>query len=580
MKRIFKALMISSFAISLAGCNVNYFTVHRKDISIYSLINEGEGGKDISSYKKEDITCLTVGGEDYVPYLTLEDYNKMLLPHKNNIFNFIVSDFNGSAMWAVTYNNTYYFACEFNQSAKTVSVSGNASMAFTTSKDYSKTSLYLGAEISGEYITSSSKPIVYSYENIPYRVFVHDDKTYLPLSLIDTVISPFTGISHYYSYQSIYQFIDKDELKTVKFNKNDKEYTAFSEAKEIINNEMNSVMPDHLKEDRLNSFLFVFENIYGLKSTRRIDSMIDLFNEEGLLDGFSSSDNEVRNKALADVFAYLDDGHTGINDKFDNPWSTGGYNQFGPHLTEMMQTKDTLSRARKDFYDKQGVELGGIVYLNDEVAYLPFDGFTIMDDAFNEDKTPKEEIYTEDTFFYLARQLETIKNKGGVKKVVIDISTNGGGILGVMMKILSLLSKNNSSKVFLKTDKARTTEKDVTKVDSNLDGVFDLDDVYGDDFKFYLLTSCYSFSCGNALPFLAQQQNIAKIIGQDSGGGECSVEQSFLPSGESYVHSSLMHIGFVENDYDRWIGSEETAKAEKLIDIDKYYDVSTLLSSL
>jgi len=339
-------------------------------------------------------------------------------------------------------------------------------------------------------------------------------------------------------------------------------------------------MPEYLRQDRYNAFLFIFENLYGLKTTRKIDSMIDYFNNLGLLDDFMNEDYMARNQAFANIFTHLEDGHTNEGDKFNTPWTTGTPITYGPKINKMIEVVTKLSEERKKFYSEVNQEEGSIVYLGDkqEVAYFPFNGFAFANDIYNDDHSIKESLYEQDTFFHMVKQLEEIKNKGSVKKVIVDISQNGGGTLGVLMKVLTLFSKNNSSKIFLKMDNSGYIEKDVTIIDSNLDGKYDLDDVYGDDFQFYLLTSCFSFSCGNALPFLAQQEKIATIIGNDSGGGECSVAEAYLPSGEYFVHSSLMHIGFVENDCDRWIGSEETAKAERIIDYTKYYDTSTLLN--
>ncbi len=582
MKRTIKTpicLLVSAFALSLTGCNINVFTVDKKDISYYSLINQGEEWKDISNYKKGDISSLIVDKQEHVPYMTLETYTSMLLPYKKAGFDYRVSDVGGSTMFMVTSGSSYLFAVEFNQLEKTISLSGDPASSLTTNKDYTNSSLYVGGKIDASMTASSGKPVTYSWDNTTYRVFVHDNLTYLPLSLLDAVIAPNTGIHHYYSYKNIYQYLTNEELKNVLFYSGNELTSAYGEANDIIKNDLVK-MPEYLREDRYNAFLFILENLYGLKSTRKIDSMTELFKENNLLNDFMSGDDDARNKAYASVFAFLDEGHSQPADKFEYPWSTGTQNSLGPTLTNMIQTAALLYTSRVAFYKSIDQTLDSVVYLSDEVAYFPFDGFTFVENAYNEDGSVREDIADLDSYFRVAKNLKDIKDHGGVKKVVIDISVNGGGTLGVMMKILSLLSKNNSSKTFMKTDKSNDIVRYIAKVDSNLDGDYNLDDVYGDDFKIYLLTSCYSYSCGNALPFLAQKQNIATIIGQNSGGGECAVAEAYLPSGEYFVHSSLYHIGFVENDYDRWIGSEETAKADKLIDYDKYFDIPTLLSSL
>ena len=91
---------------------------------------------------------------------------------------------------------------------------------------------------------------------------------------------------------------------------------------------------------------------------------------------------------------------------------------------------------------------------------------------------------------------------------------------------------------------------------NGVDGVYDKEDVYGDDFNLYILTSPYSFSCGNAFPFFAKKCGLAKTIGVKSGGGECAVYEAHLPSGERFYHSSNLHIGWYDELTKNFEGDE------------------------
>lgn len=76
------------------------------------------------------------------------------------------------------------------------------------------------------------------------------------------------------------------------------------------------------------------------------------------------------------------------------------------------------------------------------------------------------------------------------------------------------------------------------QLDLNLDGVFDDRDkevVY--DFHFAILASGRSFSCGNLLPVLAQENGIP-ILGETSGGGECALNVRYTPATVKYGISS------------------------------------------
>ena len=66
--------------------------------------------------------------------------------------------------------------------------------------------------------------------------------------------------------------------------------------------------------------------------------------------------------------------------------------------------------------------------------------------------------------------------------------------------------------------------------------------------EFYIITSNYSYSCGNAFPFCAAAKGLAKIVGQKSGGGECCVFHFDFPSGQRIAYSSPFHMGFLGED--------------------------------
>ena len=80
-------------------------------------------------------------------------------------------------------------------------------------------------------------------------------------------------------------------------------------------------------------------------------------------------------------------------------------------------------------------------------------------------------------------------------------------------------------------------------VDTNLDGKFDAQDGFGGQYDFYILTSGCSYSCGNALPFFAQSDGLAKIIGEQPGGGDCAVAPFLDAYGHIADMSGYMKLG-------------------------------------
>jgi C-terminal processing protease CtpA/Prc len=173
------------------------------------------------------------------------------------------------------------------------------------------------------------------------------------------------------------------------------------------------------------------------------------------------------------------------------------------------------------------------------------------------------------------KNLNEIKAKGGVERVVIDESTNGGGYVLMMGKLMALMSKNNNADMYMKNDITGTVMKYSVQVDSNNDGIYDTNDCFGQYFKFYLVTSAYSFSCGNAFPFYAQNDGIAQLVGTRTGGGECSVESIQLPFGQTIIHSSDWHIGLYDAETKVFTGDEEGA-SPMLIPTFNQYDVNKM----
>ena len=208
-----------------------------------------------------------------------------------------------------------------------------------------------------------------------------------------------------------------------------------------------------------------------------------------------------------------------------------------------------------------------------------FDGFKFgtSDEVFNKDGSVKTNIGKEDTYFNIVEILKEIKSKGTVQNVIFDISLNGGGVVGVMLKLLSLISKNNSANFSFYDDSCSLLTTYKSKCDSNYDKEFDESDSFGNQFNFYILTSDYSFSCGNAFPCIAQIEGSAKIIGQKSGGGECAVTIHYLPNSEYVYHSSNLHLGYYYKDTKTFYGFEPGATPDIEIAMNQnFYSIENL----
>ena len=133
--------------------------------------------------------------------------------------------------------------------------------------------------------------------------------------------------------------------------------------------------------------------------------------------------------------------------------------------------------------------------------------------------------------------LEQAQADPEVKYVVIDVTKNDGGSDDVVTFVTSLIA-NTSHEHFQNTLTGQTVTE-YFAVDRNLDGAYDEKDAQVDysDLHFAVLTSGYSYSCGNQFPSLLKDAGVP-IIGEKSGGGSCSVQIDLSGDGPTYTHSS------------------------------------------
>jgi len=125
--------------------------------------------------------------------------------------------------------------------------------------------------------------------------------------------------------------------------------------------------------------------------------------------------------------------------------------------------------------------------------------------------------------------------KEGLKNFVLDISCNGGGSTSVLMYITSILLQKTDMSIL--DEATGSISRQHVTIDTNLDGKYDDKDRYTSyPLRYGVVTSEVSFSCGNLLPCLLQDNGIP-VLGDTSGGGTCIVTQHFYPDGIPYYTS-------------------------------------------
>ena len=178
--------------------------------------------------------------------------------------------------------------------------------------------------------------------------------------------------------------------------------------------------------------------------------------------------------------------------------------------------------------------------------------------------------------------------ENGIKNFIVDVSCNQGGIVPVAGYMLAAMTSKDNNTNYVTISTLNTLTERVTdvvySVDLNLDGRFgesDWDVSY--DLNFAVLTSRYSFSCGNLLPVLASDSGIA-VLGGRSGGGSCGVCRSYTAELLPYTLSSYYkNINKDGEDVDS--GAEvdvmlvnivQDDNGERMMDYSDFYDADNI----
>lgn len=532
------------------------------------------GIKQQDYYKLGEVDYRVVEGEEMIPYVTMNQYVNFLSPLFKDTVKSIYQPGSDKISWGVSNKDNPVFMISINFTNSTITTAGSLSDVFVTSTPTDPSTYYKGMKMNAEVLNRNQiQPgKIDNYKGFDIDAIKVNNDYYMPLGLIDSEVSKYSGFAVYNAFNEFYLVSNSNTaaLTDTKFYESTsagaEEYVtplhrAKKNAIEIVKNTFTRdevtypIMPLYLREYNRNLLAYFFDSQYGLKYVRGVKSMKEYLQNSKYWEQLISEDALERGDAFSEFIGMLEDGHTSTRTYNDFVWGESKARVFGPLWQERVKLRSDLLEARKEAYtkydylhasseeEKQEILKEGyepdqyaVRYSDDNtMAFFNFDGFVFSVN----DEDPEK--YKNDTFTYFVRQFSNLKE--GVKNVVIDMSTNGGGIVIALMKILALISKENEAHLGFYNQSMNIQQLYTFSVDTNGDGQYDKEDVYGDDYNIYILTSSFSFSCGNAYPFLAQREGFAKIMGMRSGGGECTVETCLLPSGQFIGHSSMTRIG-------------------------------------
>lgn len=405
-----------------------------------------------------------------------------------------------------------------------------------------------------------SDSIVFKLSDFDMNIYMKNGKVLVPFSIMNLIFCSNDYYNIYYNGSryfgvtydiSIYNREDLKQLKTCALN---------GKAQTVEQREFN-----------YNFIRFAMYYYYGLKEYKGIDDI-----DEELApykEGFLSLDPLVNKQTYFDYFVlHLDELHTRI-----------GQNSLYLEPTDLDTNNwnlDVTSQARKNYSQVQTMlqNLSSSYYEDNKDSYrINGDTMIIYLSSFKtgtDEQVNSQDAYLYDTFEYMLYAL----NKAsifGISNIVVDVSLNGGGNMGALIRVLGTMS--NDPIDYCTYDYLFKNGKSIKmNVDVNKDGDFSDDDAYT-NFNWYVLSSFNTFSAANSFTALAKSIG-AKVIGQKSGGGMCSVFPLVLPDQTSIEISSYnAEMAKLNGKYEFIEGGIEP---DIYIDYDHFYDISYIKTVL
>lgn len=303
-----------------------------------------------------------------------------------------------------------------------------------------------------------------------------------------------------------------------------------------------------MRRTTVNFLDFALDYFYGLKDYKNIGSFGEDVITGELRTALLSGDAATHNQAYIDLFQKtLSEMHTTlISPSFfaeaDMQFDLSGENA-GPAMAAYMSLFNELSASLINSVGQvvqmpdgsMGVSIPAVRF-EDNTAVIMLSSFTVgaNDLIYNEDGTVSDNAHQYDTYYFMKYAMGKIDeyskaNGIDIENVVLDLTANSGGSLAAMVSALgfltdepipysygNLIAKSNTVEYYL--------------VDTDGDGDYRDADAY-DMYDWYVLTSPLTFSAANFFASIVKDMRIATVIGEQSGGGTCSVFTLVLPDG-------------------------------------------------
>lgn len=385
--------------------------------------------------------------------------------------------------------------------------------------------------------------IVFDFSKYSIDLLAFDKVIYVPLqSFIDIFIAP-NLCSMAFNGKDLY-LTDNFQRLGMQASEGSLEYQFYNDSpwSKVVDREK------QFADFTYNEMCFALDYFYGLGDHRKILPMDKWIFSLGLKRGLKSTNGVEYEKAfMCFIEQYLAEGHTAYSQtspfavKTDlKDWEK----QVHDANYRVKKLDDDLFGEMRNSRKRAGKDVGLSTYM--DTAIISFDGFNKASDTSSLYKNVANYSYSDlhdyDSYLFFLKAFNEIKKDSKIRNVVIDLTLNGGGAVNAIPFLLAFITEDPLLPVadYLTGEISEAHYS----VDLNQDGTFG--DTYKNDYKFYLMTSNGSFSCGNSFPSIVKSYHMATLFGETSGGGACCVGRLTTASGSMANVSSTKMMGKIE----------------------------------
>ena len=546
MKKSIRALsvLLSSALVMPIASSAYVFaaeddTIEKKSVNAYLYNME----------KTTLVDCLFTSSLPEVPYIKASDYMDNVLTTKvsetkNDDGTFTFTNKNGS-MTVDTENDTVTFTAF--EDFMDLEAESEGTML---DSPYCKPN---GVSLEGE-----SQPIVMDLKKYNIDLISYDEGLYFPLQTISDLF--------YTTYNSA-NYVDGNIYFIHMMNEISKPYVDLSSFYNTLERKPEMV------EYTYNELCFVIDHFYGAPLNGKIAPLVREKGFDKALDEFSDGTRTgkelLKSDNLVDYMlglcwideAFADGGHTAL------VYSILNVMQYYQTSAAGQEIKSILKNSEDPNFEVLGKALWGALNKQKALTELTtvrdaqYKGYELVKTWDGEAKSrlyrySGTALFVFDAFqndaVYAFKESLDYAAANGLKRFVIDVSCNTGGNSAVVMYMMGILTNgkdhNNTEALRCLNTLTGLYSSEIYQVDLNLDDKIDeLDNNVVYDLDFAVITSHFSFSCGNLLPVLAQDSGVP-IFGETSGGGSCILSVFKTPEEQMYSISGYKKFVNAKNE--------------------------------